>query len=445
MAGNPVAPSLRRELGLLDLCLAGLGIILGAGIYALIGEASDEAGALVWVSFLIAAGATVLTGLSYAELGAMYPNAGAGYEYARRAFGIHVAFVTGWLTVIAGIIGAATVALGFGSYLHALTGFNSGAGAILLLAGGSAVAATGALGSVRVAAMLTVVEAAGLVLVSAIGFLDFDASRVVDDVGPLPVFSGAALVFFAYIGFEDLATLSEEVRDPARNIPRAIIISVAVSTAIYVLVAVSAVGAVGAEALAGSAAPLALVGESVFGESTGDLLSAFALAATANTALLLLMAACRHIYAMASTGALPRALGRVSGGSRVPLPGLLAAASIAALVTLWGDMGVVADVTNFGLFIAFAVVNLALIRLRRTAAGDPRTFVSPGTVSVPWYGKAPLLPILATATLAILFVSLKPAAMGAGTAVLVAGVVLAIVFRGQHNAASGITGRDVPR
>ncbi len=443
MAVTPGAPSLRRELGLLDLCLAGLGIILGAGIYALIGEASAEAGALVWLSFVIAAGATVLTGLSYAELGAMYPSAGAGYEYARRAFGIHIAFVTGWLTVIAGIVGSSAVALGFGGYLHALTGFDSGAGAILLLAAGSAVAATGALGSVRVAAILTVVEATGLLLVSAIGIVDFDPSRVFDDVGPLPVLSGAALVFFAYIGFEDLATLSEEVRDPARNIPRAIIISVAVSTVVYVLVAVSAVGAVGADALAGSAAPLALVGEAVFGESTGDILSAFALAATSNTALLLLMAACRHIYGMASTGALPRSLGRVSGGSRVPLPGLLAAASIAALVTLWGDIGVVADVTNFGLFIAFAVVNLALIRLRRTAAAVPRTFVSPGMVTVPGYGKAPLLPILAMATLAVLFVSLKPQSMAVGTAVLVAGIVLAIVFRRQHQAASAGPGDSV--
>ncbi|MBI5948627.1 MAG: amino acid permease [Chloroflexi bacterium] len=440
MAANPGAPSLRRELGLLDLCLAGLGIILGAGIYALIGEASAEAGALVWLSFVIAAAVTVFTGLSYAELGAMYPQAGAGYEYARRAFGIHVAFVTGWLTVIAGIVAAATVALGFGGYLHALTGFDSGAGAILLLAAGSAVAATGALGSVRVAAILTVVEATGLLLVSAIGLLDFEPSRVFEAVGPLPVLGGAALVFFAYIGFEDLATLSEEVRDPARNIPRAIIISVVVSTAIYVLVAVSAVGAVGAEALAGSDAPLALVGESVFGTSTADVLSAFALAATSNTALLLLTAACRHIYGMASTGALPRAFGRISGGARVPLPGLLAAASLAALVTLWGDIGVVADVTNFGLFIAFAVVNLALIRLRRTATSAPRAFVSPGTITLPGYGKAPLLPVLAIATIAPLFVSLKPESIAAGTAVLAAGIILAVVFRRQHDAAGSDPG-----
>ncbi len=129
----------------------------------------------------------------------------------------------------------------------------------------------------------------------------------------------------------------------------------------------------------------------------------------------------------------------------MPLLGLLAAASIAALVTLWGDIGVVADVTNFGLFIAFAVVNLALIRLRRTAAAVPRTFVSPGMVTVPGYGKAPLPPIIATATLAVLFVSLKPESMAAGTAVLVAGVVLAIVFRRQHEGASAGPDGPVPR
>ena len=159
------APGLRQHLNARQLTVAGVGTILGAGIYALIGEAAAQGGEYTWLSFVVAAVVAAFTGLSYAELAAMFPNAGAGYAYALRAFGDDVAFVTGWLTITGSIIAAAAVALGFGSYLRVLGGPDPVVGAILLLAAGVLIAGSGALGSVSIVSILTAVEAGGLLLV----------------------------------------------------------------------------------------------------------------------------------------------------------------------------------------------------------------------------------------------------------------------------------------
>ena len=444
-AGTGAPPALRRQLSLLQVSLIGVGIILGAGIYVLIGEASAESGGVVWASFLIAGLATAFTGLSYAELSSMYPRAGASFEYARRGFNIHIAFVTGWLTVTAEIVAAAAVALGFGGYMHNLVGLDDGVAALILLGAGTLVAASGALGSVALAGLLTLVEVGGLVLVSVIGFSDFDGSRVLEGGDAGAVLSGAALVFFAFIGFEDLATFGEEARDPHRTIPRAILISIVVATGLYVLVAVAAVGAVGATVLAGSDAPLAAVAASVLGDSAGDVLGVIALGATANTALLLLMASCRRIYGMAEAGAFPRRLAAISGDTHVPVAGLLLAAGLAALVTLWGDVGAVADVTNFALFVAFATVNAALIALRVRAPDVARPFRSPFRLHVGPWPWLPILPLAGIISSVVLMASLDAQALIGGTVLLGAGVLLAWVWRDAHRraAAGPAAGRDI--
>ncbi len=427
---SPEGQGLRRSLGLFQVSLAGIGIILGAGIYVLIGEAAGEAGSLVWLSFVVAAAVTTLTGLSYAELSGMFPRAGAGYEYTRQAFGMRVAFVTGWLTIVAEIVAAAAVALGFGSYFEALTGLDGGIAAIAMLGVGTFIAASGALSSVLVAGVLTIVEVGGLIFVTAVGFVDFDPSRVVGDSDTWAVLSGSALVFFAYIGFEDIATFSEEARDPRRTVPRAILISIVVTTVLYLLVALAAVGSLGAGVLAASGAPLADVVEGVLGAVGGDVLAVVALGATGNTALLLLMASCRRIYGMASTGALPRALARVSGGSGVPTLGLIMVGVVAALVTLWGDIGQVADITNFALFVAFVLVNGALIALRRRAPDAPRSFRTPGTLPRFLVGErwswVPLLPVLGIVSTVLLIANLDTSSLFGGAVVLAVGVVLAL-------------------
>jgi APA family basic amino acid/polyamine antiporter len=213
--------------------------------------------------------------------------------------------------------------------------------------------------------------------------------------------------------------------------PRAIFIALAVTTLLYMLVAVASLGAVGADALASSEAPLALVAERALNESTGDVLAWIALAATANTTIILLMAACRMVYSMARTGTLPPFLGAVHSRSGVPFRGLLAVAVPAALLVFWDDIGAVADTTNFVLFCAFAVVNAAVIWLRWRQPDLPRPFRTRGSIPFP-RRSLPLLPALAIASLAVMLVSLSPVSIFGGAGILALGLVLAYIFRGKR-------------
>jgi len=161
--------SLRRTLGLFEVTISGVGIILGAGIYALIGEAAGLAGNAVWISFALSALVAVFTGLSYAELASMFPKAAAEYEYTSQAFGRFAAFLVGWLTIFSGVVGAATVALGFAGYFRALTGAPLLPSALLLLAALSAVLFSGIKQSARVDIAFTAIEVLGLVFVILLG------------------------------------------------------------------------------------------------------------------------------------------------------------------------------------------------------------------------------------------------------------------------------------
>jgi APA family basic amino acid/polyamine antiporter len=305
---------------------------------------------------------------------------------------------------------------------------------LILIAAGIVIAGSGVLGSVSVVAILTAIEAGGLVLVTTIGFGDFDAGELSGGSAAGALFGGAALVFFAYIGFEDMATFAEETRDPETTLPRAIFIALAVTTLLYMLVAVASLGAVGADALASSEAPLALVAERALNESTGDVLAWIALAATANTTIILLMAACRMVYSMAQTGTLPPFLGIVHSRSGVPFRGLIAVAVPAAVLVFWDDIGAVADTTNFVLFCAFAVVNGAVIWLRWREPDLRRPFRTRG--SIPFARRSlPLFPALAIVSLAVMLVSLSPESIAGGAGILALGLVLAYVFRGKREGA----------
>lgn len=424
----PAEPALKRELGLASLTLAGVGTILGAGIYVLVGEAVAEAGALAPLAFLLAAVTAACTGLSYAELGAMFPRAGAAFEYSRQAFGRRSAFVTGWLTTWGAVIAAAAVALGFGSYAERLLGVDQVLAALALLAAGTGIAATGVLGSMRIVIVLTILEAAGLIAVTSIGFATFDADAfATDGATAAGVLSGAALVFFAYIGFEDIAAFAEEAREPERNVPRAIIIAIAVTATIYMLVCIASIGAIGVEELAGAPAPLAEVAAIALDEKAGDAIASIGMAATANTALLMVMAATRRVFAMAREGVLPSGLVRVPR-SGVPVSALLLVAGLAALPVFTGDIGEVADTTNVLLFLAFTMVHLSLIRLRWTNPETPRPFMLRGSLPLPGNRRLPFVPLVGLVTLAMLLPRTGAFALTVGAGVLVAGIVAALLL-----------------
>jgi APA family basic amino acid/polyamine antiporter len=353
-------PVLRRTLGLWPVTLSGIGVILGAGVYALVGPAAARAGGALWLAFLMAGAAAGLTAYSYARLGAMRPKDSPEFQYTALAFGPHVGFVAGWLMLAADLLAVATVALGFGGYLEHLVGLPTVPGALGLLAVAGLIVAAGVGESVALAIVLTVVEAAGLLFVVAIGLPFWTTVDYLEMPHGLAGVSGAAsLIFFAYLGFDELGNFAEEMRRPERDLPRALAVAMAASTAIYLAVALSAVGAVGWRELAASSAPLARVAGTVLGARADTTLSVVALAATGNTVLLLLVAGSRSVYGMAAAGVLPAALGRV-GRSATPLTATVVVSGVAAALVFAGDLARVAALTDAAVLGSFVLVNLAL-------------------------------------------------------------------------------------
>ncbi len=371
-------PPLTRGLGLWGATLSGVGIILGAGIYVIIGAAAEDAGSAVWLSFLIAALLAGATGLSYAELAGMFPEAGASPVYVREAFGPRAGFVLGWLRLAISVISGAAVAIGFASYFDDLAGLPSAPTALGVLLLSGVIVVLGVRETIVVAVVMTLIEAAGLVFVILVGLPDLGSRDLLDAPnGALGVMACAALVFFAFEGFEQIATLSEETRDPTRTIPRAILIAIVTSAVLYALVAVTAVSVVDGRALAASDAPLADVAGVAVSGRAADVLSTVALFATFNTVLLMLATASRRAYGMAGRGMLPAIFRTVGQRRRTPWVAALVVTSLAGLLTFGGDIRFVAQASNFAVFVAFVLVNATLIWLRHRRPEAPRPFRVP--------------------------------------------------------------------
>lgn len=372
----------------------GVGVILGAGIYALVGKAAGLAGNAVWVSFLGAAAFSALTGLSYAELSSFIPRAGGEYYYAQRAFGDRVAFLVTWLLLAGLALVSATVALGFAGYLSALLGTPPIPAALAAIAVSAGLLVYGIRESAWFAGFCTLLEVAGLLVIIALGAPHLGEVSLLDAPhGSGGVASAAALIFFAYIGFEEIVQLSEEARDPTRTIPRALLLSIVVTTVLYVLVAMAAVSLVDWEVLGTSEAPLARAVEASLGAGGVASMSVIALFATFNTVLVMLLAAARLLWGMAGDGVLPAGLSRVHPRRKTPwVATLLVSAMAACFVVGLRETEVVANVSNFALFATFIVINGAVVALRFREPDMPRPFRVPGAIA-----GVPLVPVLGVA------------------------------------------------
>jgi len=420
---------LKRELGLWETTLCGVGIILGAGIYALIGEAAGIAGNAVWLSFIVAAIIAAFSGLSYAELSSMFPKASGEYEYARKPFGKTIGFITGWMVIFGAAAAGAAVALGFGGYFAALFGTPIVIAAIAAVMIMAAINFYGIKQSARVAVALTLIEAGGLILIIFMGIpffgsVDYFAGPIASGFNGLftgmftGVIAAAALIFFAYIGFEDMVRLSEETKKPTKTIPKALILAILISTIIYILVAISAVSILGWETLGTSAAPLADVAATAFGENAFLILAIAALFSTFNTALLLMIAGSRIIYGMSVQKALPEILDRVHPKRRTPWTAILLTTILCIGFILIGNLKVVASVTNFFLFLLFIVVNLSAIGLRYKYPKIKRGFRMPVNI-----GKMPVLALLGVIFSAFLMLSLDINSIIYGIVIIIVGLI----------------------
>ena len=382
-------PPLRRELGLLEVTLSGIGIILGAGIYVLIGQAAGLAGNAIWLAFCISAIMALLTGLSYAELSSMFPKAGAEYDYVTNAFNARLAFIIGWLVFLSGILAAVTVALGFAGYFTVLTGFPLLLSAIGLLIVLTGLLAYGVKETARVAVLSTIIEVSGLVIIIAIGVPYLGSV----DYWEMPrgysgLFAAAALIFFAYQGFESMVKFSEETKNPETTIPKALILALITSVILYVIVALSVVSVLGWQQLAGSPAPFSDVVATALGPDAAVIIAIVALFATANTALMSLYASSRILYGMAGSSLLAAGLAWVHPARRTPWTAIGVCGVLSVLLVFAGDIAFIANVTNFTLFITFIAINAAVIVLRYRSPCSPRPFRIPVSI-----GRLPLAPV----------------------------------------------------
>ena len=427
--------TLKKSITLNQAIIYGIGIILGAGIYALIGEAAGVAGNAVWLSFLIAAIIASFTALSYAELSKLFPKSAAEFIYVQETSHIKsLAFFVGYLTILTGIISAAAVALGFSAYFKFFASFIpvlAGISPYFLIVGVSILLIIilsiinfrGIEESAKLNTIFTIIEAGGLVFIIIIGLIFISGNGVPDLLEVpggaellstaffAPLLGAAALIFFAYLGFEDIANIAEETKNPEKTVPRALIISLIVTTIIYVLVAIIAVSVVPYGDLAASShassiteGPLSLVASTALNTPLGGLVFTFiALFATANTVLILLIVSSRMMYGMSRETCLPKCFSKIHKKTKTPYIAVFVIGMITILFTLGGDIGVVASLTNLGVFLIFFFVNASLVMYRFSNRKEKKKvegFRVPGNIG--WF---PVLPTLGVIFCFLMFIT----------------------------------------
>lgn len=379
---------LTRSIGLFEAVAYGVGIILGAGIYVLIGPATGLAGNSVWASFIIGALISSLTGLSYAELSTMFPKAAAEYIYVKRAFKNDLlAFLTGWLIIFTGIVSISTVALGFGGYFKAIFAFPIFLSALILIILLSVLNFIGIEKSSKVNILFTAIEVGGLLIVIILGMSKIGTVNYFEAPNISGVFGAAALMFFAYLGFEDIVNIAEETSNPQKNLPRALLLSIIITAIFYVLVGLAVVNLANWQVLSVSQAPLSFAVSTVLGPNGFSIMSYIALFATANTVLITSIVGSRMIYGMAKDNAIPNFLSKVHKKTKTPWIAILTIMIFSMLFIFLGDIELVANITSLGVFITFALVNLSLIWLRYKKPNLKRPFKVPLSI-----GKFPVIP-----------------------------------------------------
>ncbi|MBD2083424.1 APC family permease [Trichocoleus sp. ST-U3] len=384
MEPNAEADSLKRVFGLPTLVIYGVGDILGAGIYAVVGKIAGLSGSLVWVSFLVSMTVAALTALSYAELGNRVPQSGGVASFIHRAFRRDwLSILVGWLMFCTCLVSMATLSKAFAGYLNAFAPAIPDWLIILALFAGLAfVNFRGMQESSALNIFCTSLEVSGLLIVIFVAtvFLIGNPAGAANPV-PIPVpnappigwiavVQGAALAFYAFIGFEDIVNVSEEVKDPQRNVPRAILLSLGIAGIIYVLVSWLAVQVISSAELAASKAPLLEVVQRSQPNFPAVIFSLIALFAVLNTALLNFVTASRLLYGMSREGLLPSWLGKLHPRRATPYRTLVVILPLVIFLALSGTLQFLAGTTATLILAMFSLVNLSLLVIKRQ---EPRT------------------------------------------------------------------------
>jgi basic amino acid/polyamine antiporter, APA family len=441
---TPQPPELKQIIGRRTLLVFVLGDVLGAGIYALVGEVGAETGGAIWTAFTLALVLAVFTAFAYAELVTKYPKAAGAALYVNRAFrNPFVSFMVAFAVMCSGVTSASTLSRAFGGdYLKEFVDIPVVVTALVFIVVVAAINFRGISESVKLNLALTAIEFTGLVLICVIalaavtdGAGGTDAARAFDFKADESVIGamvgGAGLAFYALIGFEDSVNVAEETREPRRDYPPALFGGLAAAGVIYIAVTVLASMAVPTGTLTDSSGPLKEVAQ--VGPLSVDpkIFSAIALFALANGALINMVMASRLLYGMSNEGILPRVFGKVHGGRRTPYVSIVATTALAAILISTGDLGDLADMTVFLLLGVFIMVNVSVLVLRRDTV-DQHHFKAPTAIPV----------IGAIVCLALMVFETEGRIAVRSLFILGVGAILYVVTRGatsRDNAARAVT------
>jgi len=412
---------LKRSMGRIPLLLFGVGSIIGSGIFVILGVAIPKAGPAVLLSFLLAAFAALLSALSYAELASTIPASGSSYSYAYVTLGEIVAWVVGWMLMLEYGVSVAAVSVGWGEYLNSFLGsfgvtipaeFSNppGDGGIINIPSLIVVFACafllirGASESAKINAVMVLLKIGILIFFSVVAFTAFDGNNLTPflPLGLLGVTAAAGQVFFSYIGFDGVSTAGEEAKDPRRDLPFAIIGSLAVVTALYLIVTLAALGAQPwqQDEGQGSEAILATIANNAVGGSwAGDVIALGAIISIFSVVLVTLYGQTRILFAMGRDGLLPKVFTRVSPRSQTPVANTVIVAIVIAFPAALVSLGQLAEATSIGTLGAFTIVNIGVIVLRKKHPELPRGFKTP---------LFPALPILGIVLIIVIVTGLEP-------------------------------------
>ncbi len=399
-------PALKRRLTLPLLTLYGLGVTVGAGIYVLVGTTAAKAGFYAPISFLLAAAVVAFTSFSYSEFGTRYPVSAGEAAYVRNGFNLQImALIVGLMVTASGVISSAAIAIGAAAYLQNIIPLSTVTLTVCVILGLGLVAAWGIFESVAIAALFTLIEIGGLCFVVYYGFSA--NPDLINEIGSLVpplelsawsgIVSAGLLAFFAFVGFEDIANVAEEVENPGRNLPAAIILTLVVATVLYLAVVSTVVLVVPMDELTASSAPLSLVFKNA-SEVTWGGFTVVASVATINGVLIQMIMASRVLYGLASQGNLPAKLAYIHPVTHTPLVTTALVVAIVLSCALFLPIAQLAEATSLIVLSVFVLVNVALIRLklRNQPAGDD-VFEVP--LAVPVIGTISSLMLLLTAML----------------------------------------------
>lgn len=383
---------LKKSLGTLRLTFYGVGTIVGAGIYTVIGAAAGQAGTDLWLSFIFAAIAAGVSAMSYSELSSTYPNAGAEFIFVRKAFPkIDIpSFLTGWTIAFHSSATIAAVLLAFSGYFNTFFTVPSlliSYGVLLVLA---LISITGIKKSSTANIIMVSIQLLGLLVLIVVGLLEtgppkaafFEVKSISNTI------AATATLFFVYTGFEHMAALGSEVRNPGKTIPRAFLLTMVFTTIIYLLISFTVLNISDPTELAKVDSPLSLAATNL-NSWLPVALAVAALFATANAAFSGIISISRLLFGMASVGELPRFMTKTNA-QKVPWATTLIVMAAVAAFLLLGDIKIVAGMSSLGALLVFVAVNVALIVLRFKAPKEERPFKVPLSI-----GKVPILPILA--------------------------------------------------